>query len=525
MFKENTDTMQALVENHTLSETITNLKGLPSGTKLYLSKKPLNEPWWKEYWGIEEKLNQAQQGALVLMPVERRLFAITFGSTYHQINDDHIEYDFGLITTLNSLDPKHIKSTDILQPERTMRSRIQLPVANELNYFDFNSDETILKSLTGAVLPAYKNIFSSISGGNNIKVSSKNEAQDLPNLCSKLLAIYNKEDFKENFPGIQNIKPIKEPSLIKELNEKLVFDFNAKSYSVVLSIPEIFNYNKDYIVKYSGFGPSQHEFSDVFIHDFREEYLVYTETTITNVSDLKKGRLIISNDIDSKPFSIYKCISYDTIFEDKNYHLSDGQWFQVEDDYLKKICATLDLYFTESHIVLKDCTTVKEGDYNKKMAENNTDIFCLDLKDISPSKQTQVEPCDLLHISDDYLDLIHVKISTRSSSLSHLFNQGIVSSELLRVNEEARTNLFELCNNDNRVSELLEADKFRVTYGIITKKKDKKSDGLPLFSKVSLYRAVNRFKSMNIPVSIVYIYDDVDRKVVKSKNKKTKAKK
>ena len=54
--------------------------------------------------------------------------------------------------------------------------------------------------------------------------------------------------------------------------------------------------------------------------------------------------------------------------------------------------------------------------------------------------------------------------------------------------------------------------KYSITYGIISKKVNMKSKGLPIFSRISLLRIVNTLKVMNVPVQIFYINDNVDRK-------------
>jgi uncharacterized protein (TIGR04141 family) len=64
---------------------------------------------------------------------------------YHQLKDESYEYDFGLRTTLNAVDPDKIKSTDIFKLENARRQRIQTPVASNLNLFDFEQDESIIK--------------------------------------------------------------------------------------------------------------------------------------------------------------------------------------------------------------------------------------------------------------------------------------------------------------------------------------------------------------------------------------------
>ena len=70
------------------------------------------EPWWKGYFGVQKILNQVTKGALIFLPVEQRCFALSFGHVYHNLKDESYEYDFGLRVTLNSVDPKKLKSTD-----------------------------------------------------------------------------------------------------------------------------------------------------------------------------------------------------------------------------------------------------------------------------------------------------------------------------------------------------------------------------------------------------------------------------
>src|SRR5690606_13945336 len=146
----------------------------------------------------------------------------------------------------------------------------------------------------------------------------------------------------------------------------------------------------------------------------------------------------------------------------------------------------------------------------------NENIICIDKKDISPQGQTQIEPCDLVIFNNEKLELVHIKISTRSSSLSHLFNQGVNSIHAIRVEEESKKKFFELLNANGKSEwmELVNSNKIKVIYGIISKKTELKSDGLPIFSRISLMRAVNELKSRGIQVNIVFIYDEFQRKKI-----------
>lgn len=140
LLKENYNAGNALKLEHSLGNPIVNAVNLPQDATLYISDKAATAPWWKDYWGIPQELEQVLKGAIVFLNVGQRCFVITFGHTHHNLQEISYEYDFGLRTTLNALDPEKIKSTDILMPENARRQRIQSPTASELTFFDFNSD-------------------------------------------------------------------------------------------------------------------------------------------------------------------------------------------------------------------------------------------------------------------------------------------------------------------------------------------------------------------------------------------------
>lgn len=516
LLKENYNPSNSLKEEHTLELLQEEDTDLPEEAVMYISDRPVRTPWWKSYWNINKNLIQTQKGALVFLKLNENWVALTFGSTYHQLKDEAFEYDFGIKTTLNALDPKKIKSTDILQPENAKRQRVQSPTASELNFFQLNNDETILKKMTGAVRQEYQELFKNITGGNNIRVSSNLQADEITELCEELITIYNKEDYKTSFPELQNIVPVKDPTILNQLNNILVEAFNQDPapMELVLAIPEIFDYETDYKVKYSGEGKSDLEFADVYIKGYREYLLDRQVEEINSIEKFlsHKLKIVDDNDILIKEYSIYKSILFDCDYSDNVYHLCDGEWYLIQKDFIQKLSDILDPLFITEHNYLHQCDHKREDEYNNSVRDAFTEVICLDKENISPNGQYKVEPCNLIFIDNDYLELAHIKISTRSASLSHLFNQGVNSVELLRVNEEAQNKLLDLVQENDNMESFIREGKYRVSYGIISKKVNKKSNGLPIFSRISLLRIVNTLKMMNIPVQIFYIFDNVDRK-------------
>lgn len=90
--------------------------------------------------------------------------------------------------------------------------------------------------------------------------------------------------------------------------------------------------------------------------------------------------------------------------------------------------------------------------------------------------------------------------------LSHLFNQGIVSIDLLLSEESSRRNLKEKLNNEEAYNAAIDSKTFSIIFGIITHREIQNGVRLlPLFSKISLYRVVRALETRRIEWSLVFI--------------------
>lgn len=295
--------------------------------------------------------------------------------------------------------------------------------------------------------------------------------------------------------------------------------FKDAPVDLVLAIPEIIDYSKPFKVKFSGSGRSNKEYEDVYIGAYRH-YLRETETNIedVNVNDFRRHKMQIINEngYKIKEYTIYKSFLFDCEIDGEHFHLCDGEWYLIKTDLIQKLSDAINPHFVEHHPLLPACVYKSESEYNQSVPNIYNNAFCLDGKNISISGQTTVEPCDILAEESGEVHLIHVKISTRSSSLSHLFNQGANSVELLRKETESKEKLKELVGNNPELSELIDNEKFKVVYGIITNKamsnSNDRSKNLPIFSRISLSRTLSYLKMMRIPCSVYLIPDKFNRK-------------
>ncbi len=489
---------------------------LPDNATLFVLNAHYTQPWWKSDFGIQKDLNQILQGALVFLPCSNRVFVLSFGPGFHHLKEESYEYDFGLLASLNSVDPKKLKSTDTLDPSGARRRRTQLPIASDLTAFDIDRDISILKNLTGTAKDSFKSNFKQVTGSSSLRISSRLTPKELVDLCRLCLRLYDSKNYLKSFPDIQNIVPLRDPAKLKQLNLKLLSALHLKSLDVALTIPDIIEYRDHSEVAFSGRGKGKSA-PDATITN----YYTYLEQHKTAPSELTLENLkthcveLIDSDGNSKnSYSIFNSLLYETTIdqESKTYHLTDGSWYAVETSYTEKLKNYLDPLCET--MTLPDYEHESEGKYNLSVPGTNSRIICLDTTSIHPSGQKSVEPCDLYCVNDDRSNFFHVKISTRSSLLSHLFNQGINAIELLRTEEESMKKLksliFEKASNDiqKEYIEQLAKEKFKVIFSIVTHKDtSKKSDNLPLFSRISLYRTLRALQSMGVERSFGFIKD------------------
>lgn len=528
LLKPNFDASNSLKEENCLSDAITS-DLLPEGSSIFILDTPPKEPWWKGYFEIQQPLLQASKGALVFIPVQNNFFALSFGHVFHNLKDNCYEYDFGLRVTLNSLDPQKLKSADIMDPGASRRKRTQVPAATDLTFLDFDSNTEIIRSITGAVRSEFSELFKNATGSASLKVGLKVKLEDLQNICETLLNLYFSEEYLVSFPNVGKIRPEKDPDIVQELDNKLLHNFIEKNDDLSLSIPDIVDYRDNTCCLFQGRGGIASVYADVSLEAFYEYLGGDYDLSSLTIEKLKSFSIALC-DADgniSRAYSIYNCLLLDVADQDKVFHICEGGWYRFDAGYIKELktyldakCENTELIDYNHDIMLNGISHYSEGNYNNSVAQAVSKFICLDQTDMSPAGSSQIEPCDLYSVSasattgDKIATLYHIKISTRSSQLSHLFNQGTNSAELLILEHTCRSALKRLItekigsNNAREYCEPIDSQRLKVVYGVITRKDPAAlSDNLPLFSKLSLMRCFKSLELMRTPAVLTYIPD------------------
>ena len=524
LLKSQFDAASSIEEDDNDLVEITTATQLPPHSRLFVSDNINGQPWWKSYFGVprgEKELPLTSKGGLLFTSHSERCFAMTFGRTHHKIKDEAIEYDFGLRVTLNCVDPERLNSTDTHDPGTARRQRTQIPNAADLTFFDFDYDSNVLKSLTGKVKPKFEHLFRNATGSHSFKFSTKKTADELYEILTALWQLYLSEDYLETFPNIRNISPVNDPQIVQNLNEQLLDGLIRQDENLYLTIPDSIDYGGQLKTKFSGFRGNK-TYEEVYLQNYYN-YLNERNKNIDSltIDDLKSNKVLQldENDNVKSKHSLFKCLVYDTKLSGETaqtYHLSEGHWFKVEDEYVNQMRSYLDPLCNPTN--LPDFAHSNEGEYNSAVAENmSANFICLDRKNIAPAGVPAIEPCDLYFTSAHKVSFVHVKRSTFSQQLSHLFNQGLNSAEVIRKSPVSREKLKELVEEACTTSDKdfvvpAGSDRFDVRYAIITHKDPKnKSENLPFFSRISLMRTLKQLQSMGLDYGYEFIPDKQHR--------------
>lgn len=476
------------------------------------NRKP---PWWRDYIspyvlrsGELDRLMNTSTGAVFFFEAEARRFALTFGQGRHLLQQEAYEHDFGLRVVLNSVDADRIRSVDARTiDELTMHTRRN--ASRESDFEDFGLD--VARDLVRAVAgpPRDETLARGLAGADRLAISTPAQLEELPVLAGRLLSAYESEEYRERFPWLDKLRPVKDAALQHELNEHLVEDLHERQLdNLHLAPPEVVD-----PLRLAGFAYSTVRDGDL---DPDPRISVYLESLRDpeglDIDRLKADRIIAyeaeyEQRLDS--WSVYRCIVYETEQENYLYVLSGGDWFRVSSDFQQE---TIDLVEAMTPLNLdlpKVPAGIEEKDYNQ-LAARRCDCLNLDRELVHITGRSGIELCDLLSRNRQ---LIHVKRRGYSSTLSHLFAQGTVAAQLMLGDQPFRTASRELVDRiDSSFTAVLpdarpRPEDYEVGYVVITRATPQNDNPytLPFFSLVNLCSTVRTLQAFGIKVSIAKV--------------------
>jgi uncharacterized protein (TIGR04141 family) len=469
-------------------------------------------PSWSKYLrdhidnGHLADLRNASTSAALLFEASGRQFIVCFGFGRSLVNQELCEPDFGLKVVVNSIKPNRLKSVDARGFEEiTRHTKRDVSRESALSAFEIDIERDVVRSLTGS--PEDEGLAKRLSGADALGLNTKRQLPELPKLCGELLQAYASTRYrKRGFEFIDHLRRVTNKGEKAELDEMLIEAINEGGDALAnlhLAIPQAIDWLAVAGVRFSG------ERADAELHTDPSisAYLRLRANKEMNLIRLKRDKVLAIGAETEEPighWSVYKCIVFEVRHEDRLYVLSAGDWFWVAEDYAQQVTDSVAALPTLD-LELPECPPgLREDAYNAAAAEA-TGCLCLDGKFVTKSVPDPVEICDLLSPSRK---LIHVKKRGASSTLSHLFNQGITSAEWLREDADFRAEARQKASEiDPQIAEALplndfEPNEYEVAFVVITRSERDSPLTLPFFSLISLRNAARTLRNQGYQVSI-----------------------
>jgi uncharacterized protein (TIGR04141 family) len=482
---------------------------------LYTKDSFIRPPQWIEKFFLKSpddfNLKNSSSQALYLIKIKvdnnnDRYFAIPFGVGYHLLKPGVIEERFGLKVVLNTVDEKQLRSIDKKNMSNVPKqSREQISANSIVADFGIDIEQDLILGVTGKT--KNEDFGKTITGKDALKVSIRTNINTIHNFLKKCYEQYKKEDYKTNFGWIDQIAEIKSKIIINKLNEKLIEKVKIKEFEKLwMAIPEIIDWEDVEGFCYS-YDKNADKLDDIFIQSFLDG--IYADENYNDVSldtFTKKQIFCFSSSTENviHQWKAYKCLYCEIEENEKTYLLTNGKWYEIQTDFVKQINKEYEELLTKTcNLDLPDYKHENEGDYNKKVAENENSLCLMDKKNISyGGGYSKIEFCDLYSKNKE---MIHVKIYGGSSMLSHLFNQGLVAGELFKAEKEFRDKVNSKLEDEFKLSDTsnINPTDYKVIYAIISHVK--KDLNIPFFSKVSLKNAKKRLETIGYNVFLMKI--------------------
>ncbi|WP_029934945.1 TIGR04141 family sporadically distributed protein [Thiomicrospira pelophila] len=506
LIKEGVSEEDALDKDKLSTRTPIEIKGIPCG--LYI-KKSRSEPKWAKLFSdinsIDPNIFRSESvRGLLVVNIENRLFAFTFGHGRSMLKSFMVERGFGLRVTLNLGDSEQIKSIDKSTLEKvSLNTRSQTSKNTNVNDFDFEFDQEILKSICAVVESNDSESSEIVSGCDSVSINTEIELDTFPDLAKRLLVAYEDDKYEEKYPWVDFIQFVSDPSLLQQLNEEMARLLNEEKYEDVwISPPEVIDYND-----FSGFVYKIRNNQALCFHSELDlsTYIAESKPRKPITIDALKRREILKFNAEEKnngSWAVFHCMNCELILDGETYILNDGKWYRIDSEFsdsVNNFFNSLD----RSRIYFPPYNGMNEGHYLRKIADGEN-FALLDQQWIRPKGTgNSLEFCDLLSQCDAF---IHVKKYGSSSVLSHLFSQASVATDFLMndpsVQDQVNKHLEKTYLSVNFNSED-SPRKYRIVLAIM--QKNAGDLHLPFFSKVNLRHHARRLINMGFKVELAKI--------------------
>ncbi|WP_455171631.1 DUF6119 family protein [Azospirillum largimobile] len=480
---------------------------------LFVEKKSVQETKWQNlvqlFTDNPLSLISAHSSALLLVETQKAKYALTFGLGRNLLNDRFIQRGFGLKTVLNIVHPESIRHLDAHTFDTMTKHTVaQINRGSSVDSFGIDVQRDILRAAAGMPTDD-KKWGKRVVGKDPIVINAYVKPDTLPTLLDELHEEYLKDTYKQKgFEFVDHIAEEKDTAVIDALDQLMIDALNKRAPDGIYLAPSgVISWENVSGFSFSSMRKKTDIYDELEVEDLYR-FLDDHNITISDFNKLSVRTHSVSDDTILDSWSIYRCICFEASYNSKEYVFAFGTWFVVSGDFANSINRELQRIGLHTEYTFPQSTSRQsEGAYNEHVAKaSGGSIALVDKKNISyGGGHSRIEVCDLF---TENCHLVHVKRKTESSTLSHLFLQGLVSSQILAGDQDFRTEFLKVLPSKHRSltqwSPFLPSS-FTVVFAIISGTTKSIYDALPFFSRVSLVNQTRIIKGYGYKVELCKI--------------------
>lgn len=477
---------------------------LSDGSSVYYKPSDVHKPSWLRNFFLQDGNNDMWQANSRVVLIKRmiidnedRVFALTFGYARFLFKANVLEEQFGLRIVLNTIKQNEIRKISKTSVGTNQKqSDKQLPKNSDISEFGFDINRDLMKNVSGK---SEDEVFekSMLTGGDIFSLTVSRDVSNIDEFLEYCYRRYKETSYQDRFSWIDNIKYVRDKSLVERLDAKLIEEINSKNFTQVwMAVPEVVNWEdiKDFSIS----NDTAH-YSDIKI----DKVIASLRNPLTNISQLmsKTIKAISSRDDHDSVYEwkAYNCIVAELSLDNFEYCLSNGKWYKINNSF----AADINRQYNEIDLLGEtfiDYNHMDEDSYNAALVDSLDGALLLHKYKITTGGQgNNIEPCDVLWNNK----IIYIKRNGGSSLLSHLFNQARVASQMW-LDSGARKQLKDkLLENGytDVITEKFNSNDYEIVIAIINKFIEDRPK-IPFFSKVAICFTIKDIKNFGFKVSV-----------------------
>lgn len=490
-----------------------NKVSIPKVGTLYYTQSYKNPPQWLKLFDIldnieKRKLFNSSTRAVLIVEESNRRFALAFGYGRYLLQEGAVEPRFGLRLTLNIMERESLRSIDTVSISSVpLHSKQLLSRRGSISDFGLNFDEDLVRAVAGKA--ADETFGSTVAGADVFATTIACELGDLKPFLRKCLTQSRRKQYLELAPWIDDVQEVSDRPLETALDERLISQVAEDDTDKIwLAVPEVVDWSDIGGFRYTDDDEEESE-DDMSLSGFLNSFQRHGELSLNHFKRRSIYAVRAASGAYPIEWSAYRCLYAEIEYERRRYLLTGGVWYEIDSDYVSEIEEAY-RSIPEAGLALPPYVTSRytgigegrgEAGYNHDLVlADAANRLLLDRKLIPHGGgRSTIEFCDVLTRSRQ---LIHIKRYGGSSSLSHHFEQGAVSSELFRQDHMFREKVNELLPTPYKLSDPQippRDNEYEIVFVVINNT-DRELD-LPFFSKITLRATARRLQAYGYRVA------------------------